>query len=97
VKISHQMTLEKTTIDACWKLLLTTWPEIDDLPDGVFNVIVNQIQRVLETEGLAAITPERIEGWKELTEEHLMPMNDLYQAQKNPSKATELSSATSQD
>ena len=75
------MTLEKTTRDACWKLLLATWPEIDSLPDGVFNVIVNQIQRVLETEGLDAITPERIEGWKELTEEHLMPMNDLYQAQ----------------
>lgn len=91
------MNLEKTTIDACWKLLSATWPEIDDLPDGVFNVIVNQIQRVLETEGLAAITPERIEGWKELTEEHLMPMNDLYQAQKNLSRATNLSSATSQD
>jgi hypothetical protein len=75
---------------------LATWPEIDDLPDGVFALIVNRIQRVLETEGLAAITPERIEGWKELTEEHLMPMNDLYQAQKSPSTTTELSSATSQ-
>lgn len=91
------MTLEKTTLDACWKLLLATWPEIDGLPDGVFALIVNRIQRVLETEGLAAITPERIEGWKELTEEHLMPMNDLYQAQQNLSMVTELSSATSQD
>ncbi len=61
-KTLPQMTLEKTTRDACWKLLLATWPGIDDLPDGVFALIVNRIQRVLETEGLAAITPERIEG-----------------------------------
>jgi hypothetical protein len=75
------MTLEKTTLDACSKLLRQHWPTLGELPKEVVNVSLTRIQQVLETEGLAAITPERIEGWKELTEEHLMPMNDLYQAQ----------------
>ena len=70
------MPLDKTTIDACLNLLRTHWPTVDELPDGVYNLTLNRIQKVLEQEGLQAITPARIEGWREIAEGYLVPFNE---------------------
>lgn len=67
------MTPDKNTLAACSQLLNQHWPELTSMPRPVAVLALNRIQQVLETEGLAAITPERIEGWKELTEGYLMP------------------------
>ena len=70
------MTPDKTTIDACLKRIRATWPTIDELPDPVATRSLNRVQQVLEQEGLEAITPERIEGWKEIAEGYLLPLHD---------------------
>jgi hypothetical protein len=46
------------------------------MPRPVAVLALNRIQRVLEQEGLEAITPERIEGWKEIAEGYLLPLHD---------------------
>jgi hypothetical protein len=82
------MTLDDNTIDACLKLLRTHWPTVDELPVGVYNLTLNQIQRVLEREGLEAITPERIEGWREIAEGYLIPFSEaskIAEARQNAS------------
>jgi hypothetical protein len=70
------MTLDKTTIDACLTQLRTHWPELSTLPQGVGTLVLNRIQQVLEKEGLEAITPERINGWRKIAEEYLVPFHE---------------------
>jgi len=70
------MPLDKTTLDACSKLLRQHWPTLGDLPEGVVNLTLTRIQQVLEQEGLQAITPARIEGWREIAEGYLVPFNE---------------------
>jgi hypothetical protein len=82
------MTPDKTTLDACLKLLRENWPNLDELPEGVANLTLNQIERVLEREGLEAITPERIEGWREIAEGYLTPFSEaskIAEARQNAS------------
>ena len=71
------MTPDKTTIADCSKHLRQHWPQISELPDGVLNRVTSRIQQVLEQEGLEAITPARIEGWKEIAEGYLLPLHDV--------------------
>ena len=70
------MTPDKTTLDACSTLLRKSWPELTSMPRPVAVLALNRIQRVLEQEGLEAITPARIEGWKEIAEGYLLPLHD---------------------
>ena len=69
------MTLDKTTIDACLTRLDQHWPERTSLPEGVRVMSLNRIEQVLEREGLEAITPERIRGWRKIAEEYLVPLH----------------------
>ena len=80
------MTPDKTTLDACSKLLRQHWPTLGELPEGVVNRTLNRIQQVLEQEGLEAITPARIEGWKEIAEGYLLPFHDVVALAPSPSK-----------
>lgn len=80
------MTPDKTTIDACLSRLRATWPTLDDLPDPVATLSLNRIQQVLEQEGLEAITPARIGGWKEIAEGYLLPFHDVVALAPSPSK-----------
>lgn len=88
-KNSPKMPLDDSTIYACLSRIRAVWPTLDELPEGVFVMSLNQVQRVLEQEGLEAITPARIEGWREIAEGYLIP---FYEA----SKATAPSSESSQ-
>ena len=56
------------------------------LPRPVRTLSLNRIQQVLEQEGLEAITPERIEGWKEIAEGYLLPFHDVVALAPSPSK-----------
>ena len=70
------MPLDNSTIDACLKRIRANWPTLDELPDPVATLMLNRIQQVLEQEGLEAITPARIEGWREIAEGYVLPLHD---------------------
>jgi hypothetical protein len=65
------MNLDKHTIDTVFSLLQTQWPTLEQEPKNERVRVLNRIQDILEKDGLAALTPERIQGLREICEEVL--------------------------
>ena len=65
------MNLDKHAVDTVFSLLRTHWPTLEQEPKNERVRVLNRIQAILEKEGLAALTPERIQGLREICEEVL--------------------------
>ena len=66
----HKLTGEE--IDHLLNLLREHWPEVFDYEEGIANKALNRIQEIAEKEGVASITPPRLEGLRELYEEQFL-------------------------
>ena len=60
------MNLDKHAVDTVFSLLRTHWPTLEQEPKNERVRVLNRIQAILEKEGLAALTPERIQGLREI-------------------------------
>ena len=70
--MSSQKKLTAEDIDHLLKLVREHWPEVFDYEEGVANKALNRIQEIAEKEGVASITPPRLEGLRELYEEQFL-------------------------
>ena len=66
----HKLTGEE--IDHLLNLVREHWPEVFDYEEGIANKALNRIQEIAEEEGVASITPPRLEGLRELYEEQFL-------------------------
>ena len=63
------MTIDATTAETIFSLLRKHWPTLQQSPDTEVVRVLNRIQAIVEKEGLEALTPDRIQGLKEIFEE----------------------------
>jgi hypothetical protein len=70
--MSAQNKLTGEEIDHLLNLVREHWPEVFDYEEGIANKALNRIQEIAEKEGVASITPPRLEGLRELYEEHFL-------------------------
>mgnify|MGYP003346022330 CR=1 FL=1 len=70
-------TLSAEDIDHLLDLVRRHWPEVDYYETGVFNLALNRVQAIAEKEGVAAITPPRLEGLREIVEEYVLPFAEI--------------------
>lgn len=70
--MSAQQKLTYEEIDHLLNLVREHWPEVFDYEDGIANKALNRIQEIAEKEGVASITPPRLEGLRELYEEQFL-------------------------
>ena len=66
--------LTNQEIDDLLVVLRRHWPELDYYETGVFNLALNRVQEIAEKEGVAAITPPRLQGLREIVEEYVLPL-----------------------
>lgn len=69
--------LSKQEIAHLTQQLRRDWPELDHYETGVFNLAINRVQAIAEAEGVAAITPARLEGLREIIEEYILPFAEV--------------------
>ena len=55
-------TLTAEEIDQQIVLVRNHWPDVYHYETGVFNLALNRVQAIAEKDGVAAITPLRLEG-----------------------------------
>ena len=70
--MSSQYKLTAEDIDHLLNLVREHWPEVFDYEEGIANKALNRIQEIAEKEGVASITPPRLEGLRELYEEQFL-------------------------
>ena len=70
--MNSQKKLTAKDIDHLLKLVREHWPEVFDYEEGIANKALNRIQEIAEKEGVASITPPRLEGLRELYEEQFL-------------------------
>lgn len=70
--MSAQQKLTDHEIDHLLNLVREHWPEVFDYEEGIANKALNRIQEIAEKEGVASITPPRLEGLRELYEEQFL-------------------------
>lgn len=70
--MSAQQRLAADEVDHLLDLVREHWPEVFDYEEGVANKALNRIQEIAEKEGVASITPPRLEGLRELYEEQFL-------------------------
>ena len=70
--MSSQYKLTSEDIDHLLNLVREHWPEVFDYEEGIANKALNRIQEIAEKEGVASITPPRLEGLRELYEEQFL-------------------------
>ena len=70
--MSAQQKLTYEEIDHLLNLVREHWPEVFDYEEGIANKALNRIQEIAEKEGVASITPPRLDGLRELYEEHFL-------------------------
>ena len=70
--MSAQQKLTDHEIDHLLNLVREHWPEVFDYEEGIANKALNRILEIAEKEGVASITPPRLEGLRELYEEHFL-------------------------
>ena len=70
--MSAQQKLTGAEIDYLLNLVREHWPEVFDYEEGIANKALNRIQEIAEKEGVASITPPRLDGLRELYEEHFL-------------------------
>ena len=63
------MTIDATTAETIFSLLREHWPTLVRQPNTEQIRVLNRIQDIVEKEGLEALTPDRIQGLKEIFEE----------------------------
>ena len=63
------MTIDATTAETIFSLLREHWPTLQQQPDSEKVRVLNRIQDIVEKEGLEALTPDRIQGLKEIFED----------------------------
>ena len=63
------MTIDATTAETIFSLLRKYWPTLEQQPDTEQIRVLNHIQKIVEKEGLEALTPARFRGLKEIFEE----------------------------
>jgi len=64
--MSSQYKLTAEDIDHLLNLVREHWPEAFDYEEDVANKALNRIQEIAEKEGVASITPPKLEGLREL-------------------------------
>lgn len=78
LETSQQMTLDQATLNACSEKLKILWPERSTYPRGGGGAGAERAPEGHRAEGQdAVLTPIRIQGQRELVEEHLLPLADL--------------------
>ena len=70
--MSAQQKITDHEIDHLLNLVREHWPEVFDYEEGITNKALNRIQEIAEKEGVASITPPRLDGLRELYEEHFL-------------------------
>ena len=70
--MSAQQKLTPEEIEHLLNLVREHWPEVYQYEEGITNKALNHIQEIAENEGVASITPPRLEGLRELYEEHFL-------------------------
>ncbi len=75
MKPVSRLTLQE--IDTLLAFVRQHWPELAYYERGVVTLALNRIEAIAEQEGLAAITPERLSGQREIVEEYLLPFLEV--------------------
>ena len=70
-------TLTAQEIDELVIVVRRHWPELDHYETGVFNLALNRVQQIAEKDGVAAITPDRLEGLREIVEDYVLPFAEI--------------------
>ena len=70
--MNSQHKLNAEHIDLLLKLVREHWQEVFNYEEGVAKKALNRIQEIAEKEGVASITPQRLEGLRELYEEQFL-------------------------
>ncbi len=65
-------------------LVRVHWPELRQNEEGVANLALNRVQAIAEREGVAAITPLRLTGLRELIEDYIVPFAEIERTRSQP-------------
>ena len=87
--MSAQQKLTDNEIDHLLNLVREHWPEVFDYEEGIANKALNRIEEIAEKEGLASITPPRLEGLRELYEEQFLVFVDMERLREKVALHTE--------
>ena len=68
--MSAERKLSVEEIDYLMNLVRENWPSLFDYDKGVANIVLRRINEIAVKEGVAALTPSRLVGLRELYEEH---------------------------
>lgn len=74
-------TLTSAELDALLVIIRQHWPELAHYEQGVKTLALNRVQAIAETEGVAAITPARLSGHREIMEDHILPFAEVARVQ----------------
>ena len=53
------------------------WPELNHYERSIVNLALNRVQAIAEKEGVAAITPARLQGQRKIIEEYILPFAEV--------------------
>ena len=70
-------TLTQAELDTLLVIIRQHWPELAHYENGVFNLALNRVQEIAEKEGVAAITPVRLSGQREIIEDYILPFAEV--------------------
>jgi hypothetical protein len=68
--MSAQREISEEDINYVMSLVREHWPEVFDYNKGVANIVLRRINEIAVQEGVAAVTPARLVGLRELYAEH---------------------------
>lgn len=70
-------TLTNDELSQLVTLVRRHWPELNHYERSIVNVALNRVQEIAENEGVAAITPTRLKGQREIIEEYILPFAEV--------------------
>ena len=70
-------------------LVRVHWPELRQYEKGVATLALNRVQAIAEREGVAAITPLRLAGLRELIEDYIVPFAEIERTRSQPAAVRE--------
>ncbi|MSU70248.1 MAG: hypothetical protein EXS39_05650 [Opitutaceae bacterium] len=85
--MSAQQKLTYEEIDHLLNLVREHWPEVIHYEEGIANKALNRIQEIAEKEGVASITPPRLEGLRELYEEQFLVFVEMNRVRERVARA----------
>ena len=74
--------LTDAEIDALLVVIHQHWPELFHYEQGVRVLALNRLQAIAETEGIAALTPIRLSGQREIIEDYILPFAEVARIQE---------------